>query len=57
MKRHTKKSMTFKQWFRMLNSMAKEHYGFDVKESSWQKFYDHGYSPREALDEDTYAGV
>ena len=43
----------------MLNKMAKNQYGFDVtgNESSWQEFYDDGYTPREALDEDTYAGI
>jgi hypothetical protein len=59
MNKHDKRDMSFDQWFRMLGRIAEEQYGFDVSggESSWKDFYDDGYSPREALDEDTYAGI
>lgn len=59
MKKHTKKSMTFTKWMLLLSKIALDQYGFDVSgmDSSWRDFYDDYYSPREALDEDTYAGV
>jgi len=40
--------------------MAINSYGFSVSDNaagSWQEYYDDHFSPREALDEDTYAGV
>ena len=59
MSKHTKESKSFDQWFKMLNKMAIDRYDFDCDgmESSGQEFYDDGYTPREALDEDTYAGL
>jgi len=59
--KHTKDNITLEQWYRMLKKLASDQYGFDPKVGGpsccWKEFYHDGYSPREALDEDTYAGV
>lgn len=59
MNKHIRGNTTFARWFNMLSKMAQDQYGFDVigMEESWRELYDDYYSPREALDEDTYAGV
>ena len=51
---------SFDKWFRQLKRMAVNSYGFEISESAsdaWREYYDDHFSPREALDEDTYAGV
>ena len=59
MLKHTIETMTYTKWFRMLNNISEKEYSvnLDRSKSSWREFYDDGYTPREALDEDTYAGV
>ena len=55
-----KPETSFDKWFRQLKKMAVNSYGFVVSENSagaWQEYYDDHFSPREALDEDTYAGL
>lgn len=59
-KKNTCEFISLDKWFRQLQRMAEDQYCFEVSEENagqWQEFYDDGYSPREALDEDTYAGV
>jgi len=43
----------------MLDKMAHDQYGFDINgmADSWRELYEDDYTPREALDEDTYAGL
>ena len=51
---------TFDEWFRTLKRMAVQSYGFEISDNSteaWRDYYDEHFSPREALDEDTYAGI
>ena len=59
MSKHTKETTTFTQWIRMLDKMAHDQYGFDINgmADSWRELYEDDYTPREALDEDTYAGL
>jgi len=59
MSKHTKESIDFCHWFRMLQGIAPQ-YGYEISfhdQECWQNFYDDGYSPREALDDDTYNGL
>tara|TARA_Y100000593_G_C4202774_1_gene282738 strand:+ start:644 stop:832 length:189 start_codon:yes stop_codon:yes gene_type:complete len=59
MAKHTKENMAYDKWFRMLNKIAKKEHSMNLlgMEQEWKEFYDDGYTPREALDEDTYAGI
>jgi len=60
MNKPIKPDLTFGEWFRMLKKMAINSYGFEVSDNSadaWQEYYEDYFTPREALDEDTYAGI
>lgn len=55
--------MTLSKWWLMLTKIGiadydmPSHYGWNEHYlSAWREFYEDGYTPREALDEDTYAG-
>ena len=58
--RQTNEFISFEEWFSILDKMALHSYGFDVSGNSspaWQEYYDDSFTPREALDEDQYAGI
>jgi len=58
--RQTNGFISFDAWFRILKKMAIHSYGFEVSENSpdaWQEYYDDAFTPREAIDEDQYAGI
>ena len=49
-------NQTFEDWLVQLKKVLTERYGFneDVKldESAWKEWYDDGYTPEDAADED-----
>ncbi len=56
----TNKFIEFDKWFRALKRMARDHYGFEISANSaaaWEEYYDDGFTPRDALDSDTFAGI
>ena len=58
--RQTNGFISFDKWLLILKKMAIHSYGFEVGETSvaaWQEYYDDGFTPREAIDEDQYAGI
>jgi len=50
-------AMTYDQWTEELVKLAIEHYGFEapanyLRDPAWKDFFDEGYSPEDALQEE-----
>jgi len=57
--RQTNGFISFDQWFSILKKVAINNYDFEIEESSaadWQEYYEDEFTPRNAIDEDQYAG-